>query len=255
MMKKEFIVNNSSVVLINDDCLNSMRDIVDGSIDLIAIDPPYGTTQNKWDIIIPFEPMWKEFKRIIKKNGVVVITATQPFVSYLITSNIEMFKYDIIWRKTIGSGQLNIKHMPLRVHEHILIFYKHRPTYNEQLTEGDPYEIIRPANYNPGCYGVQSEHNKINEGFRHARSVVDIRNPRIKNGYPTQKPVELMEYIIKTYSNEGDLVLDCCMGSGTTGIACINTGRDFVGIDNYDSNCFNKAVKRIKNKELFGVKE
>jgi site-specific DNA-methyltransferase (adenine-specific) len=254
-MREEFVVNNSSVTLINGDCLNLMRDIESGSIDLIAIDPPYGTTQNKWDVVIPLEPMWEEFKRIIKRNGVVAITATQPFVSYLVISNIEMFKYDIVWRKTVGSGQLNIKHMPLRVHEHILIFYGHKPTYNEQLADGKSYEIVRSANYNPGCYGAQSRNSKINNGFRHAKSVVDIPNPRIKNGYPTQKPVELMEYIIKTYSNKGEFVLDCCMGSGTTGVACVNIDRNFIGMDNYEENLFRKTVARLKNKTLFVMEE
>lgn len=245
-------VNNNDFILIKDDCLKVMPNIEEGSVDLIATDLPYGTTQNKWDIIIPFEPMWASFKRVLKPNGVVVLTATQPFSSKLVISNLEWFKYEIIWEKSLGSGQLNIKHRPLSTHESVLVFYNKKPTYNEQKTKGEPYNINRSADYKDGNYGRQTPNKKINDGYRHAKSVVKISNPRIKGGHPTQKPVKLMEYIIKTYSNKKDTVLDCCMGSGTTGMACSYLDRNFIGIESdEDGLFFDKAVNQIKDTILF----
>lgn len=227
------------------DCLKLMYEIDDNSVDLIAVDPPYGTTQNKWDIVIPFVPMWEHIKRILKKDGRVIFTTAQPFTSQLIISNPEWYKYDLIWEKTIGSGQLNIKKQPLRMHENILVFYDKFSTYNEQKTKGDPYKISRKAAVFEGTYGKQRNHTKINNGFRHAKSVIKISNPRIKKGHKTEKPVKLMEYIIKTYSNEGDTVLDFAMGHGTTGEACINLNRTFIGIELDD--WFEKAKKRLES--------
>jgi len=226
------------------DCLDIMPHIEDGSIDMILCDLPYGTTNCKWDVIIPFEPLWKEYKRIIKNNGAIVLTASQPFTSLLIASNIELFKYELIWEKTIGSGQLNIKHQPLRVHENILVFYTKIPVYNEQKTIGTPYSISRKAGYKSDMYNQQKSSYKNNEGFRHARSVIKISNPRIKGGHPTQKPLELFEYLIKVYTNENDLVLDNCIGSGTTAVAATNLNRQFVGIES-NNEFYDKAVKRI----------
>jgi len=213
------------------DCLKLLKSIENDCVDAVIVDLPYGTSQNKWDIIIPFDPLWKEFYRIGKNDCPFIFTATQPFTSMLVSSNIRDFRYEIIWEKTIGSGQLNIKRQPLRVHESILVFYRKQPTYNEQKTKGSPYKISRKALKEQG-YGKQRENKKENDGYRHARSVIRVSNPRIKNGHPTQKPLELMKYIVRTYTNEGDMVLDCCMGSGTTGKACKELNRDFMGIEN-----------------------
>lgn len=229
------------------DCIELMKDIEDKSVDMVFCDLPYGTTQNKWDSIIPLEQLWEAYSRIVKNNGAIVLTASQPFTSKLVVSNMENFRLEWIWKKTVGSGQLNIKSQPLKVHESVLVFYKEKPTYNEQKTEGKPYKINRKAEaFKDGSYGKQKDHIKNNDGFRHAQSIIQISNPRIKGGHPTQKPVDLCEYFIKTYSNEGDTVLDNCMGSGTTGVACKNTKRNFIGIEK-DENYFNFAKNRIDN--------
>lgn len=237
----------NKIKIANDDCLIAMNKIPDGYVDLIATDLPYGVSQNKWDSVIPLDTMWKIFKRIIKPNGIIALTATQPFASKLIMSNLDWFKYDLIWEKTICSGQLNVKKQPLRAHESILIFYKQASSYNEQKTIGAPYKITRKVKFDGPGYGKQTDSEKHNDGFRHARSVLKISNPRVKGGHPTQKPVELMEYIIKSYSNETEIVLDCCMGSGTTGVAAINTNRKFIGIE-LDKKYFDIAKARLIDK-------
>ena len=226
------------------DAFDFMQDCKDQSIDLICTDLPYGITQNGWDSILPLEKMWAEFNRIIKDRGAIVLTASQPFASKLICSNLDNFKYDLVWEKTIASGQLNVKRMPLRVHESILIFYKKTPNYNEQRTAGEPYKISRKITKNDN-YGLQRANSKQNDGYRHARSVIKISNPRIKGGHPTQKPLALMELLVKMYSNVGDKVLDCCMGSGTTGVAAKNLGRIFYGCEK-DKKYFDKATQRIE---------
>ena len=229
------------------DCLGVMDDLLKKNVkvDAIICDLPYGTTNNKWDIIIPFDRLWFYYENLIKDNGNIVLTSTEPFTSSLIMSNKKLFRYDIIWEKTISSGQLNVNRQPLRNHENILIFYKKFGTYNEQLLEGEPYSIKRNANYSNDTYNSQKPTELINNGTRRAKSVIKISNPRIKNGHPTQKPVELMEWLIKTYTNEGDIVLDNCMGSGTTGVACKNLNRNFIGIE-LDEKYFNMAKERIE---------
>lgn len=181
--------------LYNDNCFTILKEIEDQSIDLILTDPPYGITQNKWDQIPPLDLMWVEFNRIIKDKGIIVMTAAQPFASQLIMSNLGNFKYDIIWEKTIASGQLNVKRQPLRTHEHILVFYKNPGVYNEQKTIGKPYSIKRKVKGVNQNYGDQKDSSKINDGFRHAKSVIKISNPRIKCGHPTEKPLELLRYV------------------------------------------------------------
>ena len=224
-------LEKNNICLILGDCIHKMKDIQDNYVDLILTDLPYGVSQNKWDSIIPLDVMWKEFNRICKKDGIIALTAIQPFSSKLVLSNIDNFKYEVIWEKTVGSGQLNIKRQPLRVHESILIFYSSFKTYNEQKTIGAPYSIKRKVTFGNRGYGAQKDSEKINDGFRHAKSIVKFSNPRIKGGHPTQKPVELMEYLIKTYSNENDVILDCCMGSCSAGIAAKRLNRKFVGIE------------------------
>jgi len=234
-----------NIELIRDNCLNEMKNIKEKSIDCILTDLPYGITKNEWDIEIDLKLLWENFNNILKPNGIIILTAVQPFTSKLVISNQKMFKYEIIWEKTIGSGQLNIKHQPLRVHESILIFYNKRGTYNEQLTEGKPYSINRTKVKGSG-YNKQTSSNKQNDGYRHAKSVIKISNPRIKEGHPTQKPIELLEYLVKTYTNENDTVLDCCMGSGSTGVACINLNRNFIGIE-LNNEYFEKAKDYLNN--------
>jgi DNA modification methylase len=228
--------------LILNDCLLALDELE--NIDLIVTDLPYGITNNSWDHIISIEPLWKAFKKILKPNGCVVLTAAQPFASMLIMSNLDWFKYDIIWQKTVASGQLNVNHRPLRTHEHILIFAEGQTTYNEQKTTGDPYKIKRNGKYINENYNTQSDSEKDNDGYRHATSVLTFSNPRIKGGHPTQKPISLLENLIKTYSNAGDTVLDCCMGAGSTGKAAINLNRKFIGIEK-DQTYFEMACKTI----------
>lgn len=236
--------------MIRGEAIDQMRKIPSGSVDLICTDLPYGVTNNKWDFALPFDEMWEEFYRVTKNNAAIVLTATEPFASLLRLSSLKYYKYDCIWEKTIASGQLNVKRQQLRVHENILVFYKKPPTYNEQKTPGTPYSIKRKGEYaENNNYNKQKPSEKENDGFRHARSVIKISNPRVKAGHTTQKPVELMEYILKTYSNENDTVLDCCMGYGTTGIAALNLNRHFIGIE-IDDESFKSAkdgINRIYN--------
>lgn len=242
-----------------EDCLETMGRLEKSSVDMVFCDLPYGTTQNKWDSIIPLEELWTHYDRIVKENGAIILTASQPFTSKLIMSNLKDFKFEWIWKKTVGSGQLNIKRQPLKLHESVLVFYKKLPVYNEIKTKGEPYLMSRKAaEFENTSYGKQKNVVKNNEGYRHAKSIIEVPNPRVKGGHPTQKPVALCEYFIKTYSNPGDLVLDNCMGSGTTGVACMNTGRRFVGMEteqkyyematNNIESCLKKQNETNKNK-------
>lgn len=228
----------------NEDCLEGMKRIPDASIDAIICDLPYGKTRCKWDSIIPIDDLWKQYNRIIKDNGVIILTATQLFAAKLIIANEKYFRYDLVWEKTVPSGQLNVKKMPLRYHENILIFYKKTPTYNEQKGIGEPYKVKRTDNYPQNGYGKQRKTEIINNGYRHARSIIKFSNPRVGTLHPTQKPLDLMEYLIKTYTNEGDLVLDNCAGSGTTLLAAKNLNRQYIGFE-LDENYYNIAKNRL----------
>lgn len=224
------------------DCLEIMKNISNSSIDMILCDLPYGVTaRNKWDSMIPFESLWEQYERIIKDNGAIVLTAIQPFTSVTVMSNIAIFKYEWIWKKQQGTGFLNAKKQPLRNHESVLVFYKKQPTYNPQFTEGKPYTCKsgRASTNYQDQISVVTE----NDGKRYPLTVVDFAYDKSKL-HPTQKPVALFEYLIKTYTNEKDLVLDNCMGSGTTGVACKNLGRDFIGIE-LDKDYFEVAKERV----------
>ena len=232
------------------DCLERMKEIETGSVDMVLTDPPYGTTACKWDSIIPLEPMWEQLKRIIKPNGAIVMTASQPFTARLISSNYKMFKYEWIWEKPIGTNFFNAKHQPLKTHESILVFSKMASAYskrgsmiyNPQKTKGKPYKCVQGDSshkYHQSMGGHISE-----SAERFPRSV--IKNNVERGLHPTQKHVALMEYLIKTYTNEDETVLDFTMGSGTTGVACVNTNRKFVGIE-LDKTYFNIAKERIIN--------
>jgi len=235
--------------LMQGDCLERMKEIQSGSIDLILTDPPYGTTACKWDSIIPLEPMWEQLKRVIKPNGAIVITASQPFTSVLVSSNLKGFKYEWIWEKDGGSNFATVKHQPMKEHESVLIFGNGKTTYNqikqERIGSRKGKETTTRNNGNKnGVYGSfnKSEKYKVNE-LRCPRSIQ--RFNRERGLHPTQKPVALMEYLIKTYTHEGEKVLDFTMGSGTTGVACKNLNRNFIGIE-LDEDYFNIAKKRIE---------
>jgi site-specific DNA-methyltransferase (adenine-specific) len=233
------------------DCLEIMPLIPDKSIDMILCDLPYGTTQNKWDAIIPFEPLWDEYNRLIKKNGAIVLFASQPFTSALGMSNIKMLKYSLVYEKSHSTGHLNANKMPMRKHEDILVFYNRLPTYNPQK-EKKQLSNIRPkkrvATTTP-CYGLFNANAERTDEIDIAfpQSIIKANNSTTGGNrglHPTQKPLELMEYLISTYTNEKDTILDNCMGSGTTGVACKKLNRYFIGIEK-DFNYFNNAKKRI----------
>lgn len=232
------------------DCLELMNGIPDGSVDMILCDLPYGTTKNKWDSIIPFDRLWEQYERIIKGNGAILLFSVEPFTSFLVTSNARLFRYDLIWYKTKGSDFLNANRKPLRAHENICVFYKKQPTYNAQKTDGKPYKDKsgETTSSNFGKFNG-NYHTENKDGKRFPLSVLRFcsENNRGKQ-HPTQKPTALLEWLIKTYSNDGETVLDNCMGSGSTGVACVNTGRNFIGIE-LDKDYFAIAKKRIEEKE------
>jgi site-specific DNA-methyltransferase (adenine-specific) len=234
------------IKLLHGDCLELMKDIPNGSIDAIITDPPYGTTACKWDSVIPFEPMWSELKRIIKPNGAIVLFGSQPFTSALIMSNSKMFKYEWIWHKSHPTGFASSKKRTMKYHENILIFYKKQPTYIPQMTKGKPnHWNVNKAGKVKNTQPALNEVININKDNKFPNSVLYFSSPN-RNGilHPTQKPVELIEYFIKTYTNENETVLDFTMGSGTTGVACKNLNRNFIGIE-LDEGYFNIAKERI----------
>lgn len=233
--------------LVLGDSLEVMKYIPDNSIDLVLCDPPYGTTQCKWDSIISLKPMWEQLKRVIKSNGAIVMTASQPFTSVLGASNIDWLRYSWVWKKP-HTGQLNAKRMPLKNTEDILVFYKKQPVYNQQRGSGDPYTVRRAGYSGSECYGDQRDHNTVNTGGRCPTQILEFSNRIGKNVHPTQKPVALMEYLVKTYTNEGETVLDFAAGSFTTGVACVNLNRRFIGIEK-DENYFRIGKERVLKQE------
>ena len=230
-----------SVKLLQGDCLELMKDIPDGSVDMILADLPYGTTRNRWDEVLPFNALWKEYERIIKDNGAIVLHSQQLFTSKLIMSNSNIYKYSWVWSKSQVSGFLNAKKQPLREHEDICVFYKKQCTYNPQMVKGKMQlknTGKRSSNYNK----FEAQPHYSDEYY--PKTILDFPLRRFKGGHPTQKPVELAEYLIKTYTNEGDTVLDNVMGSGTTGVACKNLNRNFIGME-LDEEYFKIATERI----------
>ena len=223
------------------DCLELMKDIPNKSIDMILADLPYGTTACKWDTIIPFEPLWEQYERVIKDNGAIVLTASQPFTTALAASNMKLFRYTWVWEKEQGVNFLLAKKQPMKVHEDVLVFYKRQPTYNPQMVPGKPYTSGK-GDSGEVTGRVKKKQTK-NKGTRYPRTVQRIN--RETGLHPTQKPVALLEYLIKTYTKENDIVLDNVMGSGSTGVACINTNRNFIGIE-LDEDYFEIAKKRIE---------
>lgn len=260
--------NKTEYKLIHGDCLEEMKKIPDGSIDLVLTDPPYGTTACKWDTCIPFEPMWEQLKRITKKNGAIVLFGSQPFTSALVMSNPKMFRYEWVWKKDKAANWMFGNKMPLKIYENISVFYENQPTYNPQKRinpEGASKRHLykNPSKITQNVKSVMGENwteTKMDEteNYHGANYEPDKLLPttelyfaREQKGklHPTQKPVALMEYLIKTYTNEGETVLDFTMGSGTTGVACKNINRNFTGIE-LDKEYFEIAKKRIEQSNL-----
>ena len=223
------------------DCLEVMKRIPDKSVDAIICDLPYGTTQNKWDSVIPLDLLWDQYKRIC--NGAIVLTAQTPFDKVLGYSNLKMLKYEWIWVKENGTGFLNAKKAPLKNHENVLVFYDKPPTYNPQMRTGFKPYVCKQGSTKSKNYGSQAGAVTESNGERYPLTVIEFQRDKDKI-HPTQKPVALMEYFVKTYTNEGDTILDNCMGSGTTGIACKNLNRKFIGIEQ-DPSYFEIAKGRI----------
>lgn len=233
----------------NEDCLEGMKRIPDKSVDMILCDLPYGTTRNKWDIIIPLPELWEQYERVIKDNGAIVLTAQTPFDKVLGSSNLKLLKYEWIWKKSKATGHLNAKKMPLKEHENILIFYKNLPRYNAQGLIKKVIPTIRRGRGNGSNYGESSK-DTIQEYENYPKSVLQFASEG-KTIHPTQKPVALFEYLIKTYTNEGEIVLDNCMGSGTTAIACLNANRNFIGFEK-DEEYWKLSNDRIQNHKQQG---
>ena len=234
-------------------CLEIMKSIEEASVDLICCDLPYGTTRCAWDVVIPFEPLWEQYRRIIKPNGAILLFATEPFASQLRLSNLEWYKYDLYWKKEKPTNFMNLKKRAGKVTENICVFYKEQPTYNPQMVKynGKPVKNSPKGRFNSE---VSSKWNRqitpyIDTGYRYPCDILEFRREKLGSTvHPTQKPLALVEYLLKTYSNEGDLVLDNCMGSGTTGVACRNLNRDFIGIE-LDASYYNIAKERIDEQE------
>jgi site-specific DNA-methyltransferase (adenine-specific) len=231
------------------DCFDIFPSIADKSIDAIICDLPYGTTACKWDIVLPFDKLWDSYERIIKPNGAIILFGKNPFTAKLILSNEKLFRYELIWEKTRAGNNMQVCKQPSAIHENILIFYKQQPTYNDIKFKVDEKYIdkrksINNSFYNNGHYsGIMKR--KADDGFRHPQSVLPFNSVWEKNMHPTEKPIELLDWLIKSYTNENDMVLDNTMGSGTTGVACINTNRQFIGIEK-EKQYFDKAVHKMQ---------
>ena len=237
--------------LIQGDCLEEMKDIPDGSIDLVLTDPPYGTTACKWDSVIPFEPMWERLNKLIKPNGAIVLFGSEPFSSALRMSNIKNYKYDWVWDKKLAGNAILAKHQPLKIHELIHVFSsKGRAIYLPQKTKGKLRKKMFSKTIQPKTLNKVTEAKETFNDLYYPKSIQDFSMAnRMGRIHPTQKPVALMEYLIKTYTNKGDLVLDNCIGSGTTAVACQNLKRNFIGIELDEKYC-EIAKKRLEDNKI-----
>ena len=246
---KDVITENYQLMF--GDCLERMKEIPDGSVDLILTDPPYGTTQNKWDSVINLEDMWKEVWRVLKPNGACVLFSAQPYTSILVTSQIKFYKYEWVWVKNLKTGNLNARRMPMGGHETLQVFYKKPPTYNPQKRKRTT-EVKSGNKFNSKTtnYGSQKEEylDRQSDEISPDTALLQFKCVHNSSGkvHPTQKPVDLLEYLIKTYTNEGDTVLDFTAGSFSTGVACLNTNRKFLGIE-MDEKYFEIGVNRMCN--------
>lgn len=238
-------ISKKNIVLICGDCLKEMQKIENETIDLILCDLPYGITKNKWDVIIPFDKLWEQYNRIIKQNGCIILFGNQPFTTLLISSNLKMFRYSLVWEKNKFSDFLNAKRKPMKIHEDICIFYKKQPTYNIQYWYSTPYERwnTQEAVDKQTNYGKHKKNIAKSDGKRLPTTILKFN--RVERPlHPTQKPTELLEWLIKSYTNEEDIVLDNCMGVGSTGLASKNTDRHFIGIE-LDKKYYDIAKKLI----------
>lgn len=237
----------SGITLMHGGCLERMAEIEPGSVDMVLADLPYGTTQNKWDSVIPFDKLWPALERVAKPSAAIVLTASQPFTSLLIASRLKLFRYTWVWHKSRPTGHMNAKKQPLREHEDICVFYDKQPTYSPQFTKGSANHVgsVPRVKTVSGNYGAQYEIVEKISNQKYPKSILPfLVNSPTHSVHPTQKPVALMEYLIRTYSNPGELVLDCTMGSGTTGVAAVNMGRCFVGVE-LEAKYFEIAQRRI----------
>ena len=239
----------SNIQLFQGDCLEIMKNINDKSVDLILCDLPYGTTKCKWDSVIPFEPLWEQYNRVIKDNGAIVLFGSEPFSSKLRMSNLKNYKYDLYWKKEKATNFFQLKKRFGKLTENICVFYKKQCTYNPQMEKhnGKLVKNSPKGNHNSVITGINKEITPYTDtGYRYPCDILEFRREILGTTvHPTQKPVALLEYLIKTYTNEGDIVLDNCMGSGSTGVACKNTRREFIGIE-LDEKYFEIAKKRIE---------
>lgn len=242
-----------NIQLMQGDCLELMKGIPDGSVDMILCDLPYGVTRNQWDTIIPFDSLWSEYDRITKENAAVLLFSSGLFTAKLMMSNQKQWRYNLVWDKVLTSGFLNANRMPLRQYENICVFYKTAPVYNPQKRKGvKSHGKGKPRESKTTNYGKHGwvDNVDLHGDMKYPTDILRHQRPAAGKGlHPTEKPVSLLEYLVKTYTNEGDLVLDNCMGSGSTGVACVNTGRRFIGIE-LDPGYFEIAEKRINQRNL-----
>jgi len=239
-----------SITLMHGDCLELMNSIPDASVDLVLCDLPYGTTQCAWDSVIPFELLWKQYLRIAKTSAAIVLTAAQPFTARLLMSRPDLFRYEWIWEKGNATGFLNAKKQPLRAHESALVFYRKQPTYNPQMTGGHERKTTQRKTVNSECYGKALNLTQYDSTDRYPRSVQFFSSDKQQaNFHPTQKPAALMEYLVKTYTDPGMTVMDNTMGSGTTGVAAVRCGCNFIGIE-LDADHFKTAEERISSEVI-----
>ena len=243
------------ITLLKGDCLELMKSIPDNSVDMVCCDPPYGTTSIKWDEVLDYDAMWEQYGRIVKPKGVIVLFGSQPFSAQLICSKLKWFRYELVWNKNKCGSPGLAKHRPMKTHENVLIFYKESGgTYNPQMEKGEPYkrQSKNPEGYigrkNDHGYGMKPRKGFENTGTRYPKSILNISRDfsAQQQVHPTQKPVPLCEWLVKTYSNEDEVVLDNCMGSGSTGVACVNTNRQFIGMEMNDEY-FEICKDRINN--------
>ena len=244
---------DSHCIIYHGDCLKLMFDIPDNSIDMVCCDMPYGITACKWDTVLPLDMLWYHYKRTCKDNAAIILFCAQPFTSALVMSQPKLFKYDWVWKKPRGTGHLNVKKQPLRDKEDLLVFYEKQPVYNPQFTKGDPYtalkggkntKISKAGETTYGKFFNGAAHRNDNKGFRYPCQTINFGVVERGTLHPTQKPIALIEYLIKTYTNEGDMVLDNCMGSGTTLVACKKLNRKAIGIETEEKYC-KVAIERL----------
>ena len=234
----------------NEDCLEGMKRIPDGSVDCVICDLPYGTTQNKWDSVIPLGELWQQYRRIVKDDGAIVLTSQGMFTAELIVSNPKMFRYKWIWEKSKSTNFLNAKKQPLRKHEDVCVFYRRQPVYHPQMIDGEPYDKGIRKNQMSGSYGDFQPVHVHSDGKRYPTDIIYFKTAESEGKvfHPTQKPVALIRYLIRTYSNEGDTILDNCSGSGTTAISCIKEKRNFICFEK-DKTYWKKSVERVENEQ------